>query len=232
MAELAFLKEFVPTIASFGREQALTWFQILRDPKSALGRVETVSDPSLLQACGFLVFMYGVVFALRLPAFFVIAEADTTRLMPFMMLFVFNMVSFAIFTAMLHAGLRLVWSKVAMAQTFQFCCYVIMSFWPLTVAGLYIGAGNSAFRASFRGAPVSTSAPGDAAATLVILLVFAGVIAFIVARSTPVLAALAKIGRARAALALIVGLILTFACWNVVLTPLLPPILRAAQAAG
>ena len=230
MAELAFLKEFVPTIASFAREQALIWFQILRDPKSAVGRVEMVSDQSLLQACGFLVFMYGVVFALRLPAFFVIAEADTTRLMPFMMLY--NMVSFAIFTAMLHAGLRLVLSKVALAQTFQFCCYVIMSFWPLTVAGLYIGAGNSAFRASFTGAPAGTSASGDAATALAILLVFAGIIAFIVARSTPVLAAVAKIGRVRAVLALVVGLILTFACWNIVLTPLLPPILRAAHAAG
>lgn len=193
-----------------GRQWSV-WLAVLRSPLSVVSKGDLNTEDALHRAYRFFLFIYIVVFLLRVPFFDVFLGMDMTPL-NILALFALNMVSFAVFILMLYSCAKILFGRGSLQSTAITAIY-LAAFWPLLILISYLSGLSPQVRGLSSGRMLSQwwlePVAGLATVALLMFLFF-----YLIVKSMPAIKYLHQVGNIRAILICGFGYVLAFEVQN------------------
>lgn len=203
--------QLVDYISLLVRHYIELWVSTVRDPVSVIAKIDPAGP--LTQTLGFFIFIYIIVFLIRLPLFALLSRSIITDPALLFAIFLVNAVSAILFLFVLHVSAKVVFGKGDIWQSFHAAVY-LLAYWPFLQIALYVLFSSPAMRAQYLGRDVPPLQSADLIAMSAAAILVLAFFCFFTAKMIPVLRHVHAIGSIRAALvsvATLVGWILATA---------------------
>ena len=195
--------QFLEYVALLVRRYIDLWVRTVRDPVSVISQIDAAG--STIPTLGFFVFIYIVVFLIRLPVFVLLSKSIATDPALLFSIFVINTVSAILFLFILHVSAKMLFGKGSIWQSFHAAVH-LLAYWPFLQIVLYVAFSSPVMRSTYLGQPSAPMLTGDVIAILAAAILALAFYCFFTAKMIPVLRYIHAIGTVRAATISIVTL--------------------------